>query len=90
MESRRLTVVTWDQFPTITLKMKVSLSSSLGNSAQGTGPMRGGGAGGASAPGPGCLGGPGGKQKHRCWPSFFFDRKSVHGGSRILIRGGPT
>ena len=55
--------------------------------------MRGGGAGGASAPGPGCLGGPGGKQKHRCWPSwifFFFDRKSVHGGSRILIRGGPS
>ena len=37
------------------------------------GPMRGG-AGGASAPGPGCLGGPGGKQKHR-------------GGSRILSVG---
>ena len=37
-----------------------------------TGPMRGGGAGGASAPGPGCLGGPGGKQKHRCWPSWIF------------------
>ena len=35
------------------------------------GPMRGG-AGGASAPGPGCLGGPGGKQKHRCWPSWIF------------------
>ena len=35
-----------------------------------------GGAGGASAPGPGCLGGPGGKQKHR-------------GGSRILSVGDP-
>ena len=43
---------------------------------QGGRPDERGGQGGASAPGPGCLGGPGGKQKHR-------------GGSRILSVGDP-
>ena len=59
--------------------------------ALGAGPMRGGGRGG-QRPGARVSGGPGRKAKTPLLAKldfFFFDRKSVHGGSRILIRGGP-
>ena len=47
---------------------------------------------GGQRPGARVSGGPGRKAKTPLLAKldfFFFDRKSVHGGSRILIRGGP-
>ena len=60
------------------------MASRGGQGGQG-GAGGGGQGGGYSAPGPGPVVGARAKLDF-----FFFDRKSVHGGSRILIRGGAT